>query len=65
MDGRIVVEGERLTEGERVTVIRRDGDETFRVSPEEKRQLLESIAQANRGDVVDINLLLAELDDPN
>lgn len=65
MDGRIVVEGERLTEGEQVTVLRRDGNETFQVSPDEKRQLLASIAQADRGELVDAEGLLAELDEPN
>ncbi len=42
-----------------------DGNETFKVSPAEKRQLLESIAQADRGEFVDGELLLAELDAAN
>ena len=63
-DGRIVVEGEPLSEGEQVTVLRREGNETFHVSPE-KRQLLEAIAEAKRGNFVDGAELLAELDDPN
>lgn len=65
MDGRIVIEGEPLTEGEQVTVLRREGNETFHVSPEEKRQLLESIAQAKKGEFVEADGLLAELDEPN
>jgi hypothetical protein len=36
---------------------------TFRVSPTQKRQLLESIAQADRGEFVDAEQLLAELDE--
>jgi hypothetical protein len=32
LDGRIVVEGERFTEGEQVTVLRREENETFQVS---------------------------------
>jgi hypothetical protein len=64
-DGRIVVEGERFTEGEQVTVLRRDGNETFQLTPDEKRQLLHSVAQANRGEFVDADVLLAELDEPN
>ncbi|HYR27119.1 MAG TPA: hypothetical protein VEU30_01555 [Thermoanaerobaculia bacterium] len=39
--------------------------EPFRASPEEKRLLLESIAQANRGELVDADELLAELDESN
>ena len=65
LDGRIVVEGERLTEGERVTVLRREGNETFQVTADEKRQLLESIGQANRGEFVDVDELLREIDELN
>jgi hypothetical protein len=35
--------------------------ETFHVSPEEKQMLLESLAQADRGEVEDMDDLLAEL----
>ena len=65
LDGRIVVEGEVLREGEKVTILAREGNETFAVSPEEKRRLLESIAQANRGEFVDSDDLLRELAEPN
>ena len=65
MDGRIVVEGERFTEGEQVTVLRREENETFQVSAREKSKLLDSIAQAKRGEFVDADALLAELDEPN
>jgi len=62
-DGRIVVEGDPLPEGEKVTVLTREGDETFRVSAEEKRKLLESISQAQRGELLDGDQLLQELDE--
>lgn len=65
MEGRIVFEGERLPEGERVTILTREGDETFHVTAEEKRQLLASIAQAGRGELVDGEELLNELDQSN
>jgi hypothetical protein len=42
-----------------------DESGSFRVSPEEKRLLLESIAQADCGEFVDLDELLAELDDLN
>lgn len=64
-DGRIVVEDAKLEEGEKVTVLTREGTETFRVSEEQKRELLESIAQAKRGEFVDANDLLRELDEAN
>ncbi|HEX7679582.1 MAG TPA: hypothetical protein VF713_15725 [Thermoanaerobaculia bacterium] len=42
-----------------------EGNETFNVSPAEKQQLLESIAEADRGEFVDGEQLLAELDASN
>ena len=50
--GKIVLEGEPLAEGSVVTVVAREDDETFEVSPEDERALLEAIAQADRGQVV-------------
>ena len=47
-----------------MTVLSNDR-EPFRVSPEEKRMLLESMAQADRGEFVDADDLLAELDGSN
>ena len=64
-DGQIVVEGQPFAEGEKVTVLGYEDDESFRLSPEEKKQLLESIAQADRGEFVDAEQLLAELDESN
>ena len=63
--GQIVVEGQPFAEGEKVTILGHDESESFRVSPEEKRLLLQSIAQANRGEFVDADELLAELDESN
>ena len=65
MHGQIVVEGEPFSEGEKVTILSHDNSETFHVTPEEKRLLLESIAQAERGEFVDADELLAELDQSN
>lgn len=65
MHGQIVVEGEPFSEGEKVTILGHDTNESFRVSPEEKRLLLESIAQAERGEFVDADELLTELDESN
>lgn len=63
--GAIVVEGDAFNEGEKVTVLSYVPGGTFRVSADEKRQLLESIAQADRGEFVDADDLLAELDNAN
>jgi antitoxin (DNA-binding transcriptional repressor) of toxin-antitoxin stability system len=64
-DGQIVIEGQPFAEGEQVTVLGHEGNEAFRLSPAEKRQLRESIAQADRGEFVDAEELLAELDESN
>src|SRR3990172_115437 len=50
--GKVIVEGEPLTEGSVVTIVAREDDETFEVTPEEERALLEAIAQADRGQVI-------------
>ena len=52
VEGKVVLEGEPLAEGSVVTVVAREDDETFEVSLEEERALLEAIAQADRGQVV-------------
>jgi hypothetical protein len=63
--GKIVVEGQPFAEGETVTVLGGDGRERFQVTPEEKHLLMESIAQADRGELIDADDLLAELDESN
>lgn len=63
--GQIVVEGAPFSDGEKVTILSHADSESFRLSPEEKRLLLESIAQADRGEFVDADELLAELDESN
>ena len=55
VEGKVVLEGEPLAEGSVVTVVAREDAETFEVSPEEERALLEAIAQADRGQVRGVN----------
>ena len=52
VEGKVVLEGEPLAEGAVVTVVARDDDDTFDVSPDEERALLEAMAQADRGQVI-------------
>ncbi len=59
--GKIEVEGDPLPEGAVVTVLVRDGDETFEVPPGLERELEESIAQANRGETIPAGELLERL----
>jgi hypothetical protein len=61
VDGKIVVEGEPLPEGAVVTILAREADETFEVPPELEAELLESIAQAERGETISAEELLKRL----
>ena len=59
--GKIVVVGEPLPEGAVVTILAREADETFEVPPELEAELLESIAQANRGESISAEKMLERL----
>ena len=61
VDGKVVVEGEALAEGSTVTVVLRDDEEAFDLTPEEEDELLESIAQIERGEFVTGEQLLERL----
>jgi len=61
-DGQVVVEGRPFSEGEQVTVLSYTDTRPFHVTAEEKRLLLESIAEADRGQFVDADELLSELE---
>ncbi len=59
VNGKIEVEGEPLREGSTVTVLTPEQD--FELSPEEKTALLQSIQEADRGEVISGDALLREL----
>lgn len=59
--GKVVVHGEPLPESMVVTVLARDGGETFEVSPELEAELLESIAEADRGDTISADQVIERL----
>ena len=61
VDGKIVVEGEPLPEGATVTILAREADETFEVPPELEPELLESLAQAARGETISAEEMLDRL----
>jgi hypothetical protein len=60
VDGRIVVEDEALAEGSEVTVLVSD-ERTFTLTREEESALLESIAEADRGDLLNAEDVLRRL----
>ena len=51
--------------GKNVIATNQDAREPFAVSPEQKRFLLKSLAEADRGEFVDVDDVLAELDESN
>lgn len=50
--GRIEVDTGALPEGTRVTVLAREGEESFELGPEDEAALLAAIAEAERGETV-------------
>jgi hypothetical protein len=61
VDGKVVVEGETLAEGSTVTVLLRDDEEAFELTPGEEEELLESIAEIERGEFVSGEQLVERL----
>lgn len=61
VSGKVVVEGEPLEEGTTVTILSRESDETFELSPDEAAKLLESIAEADRGETVSASSVVRDL----
>lgn len=61
VDGKVVVDGAALAEGETVTVLLREDEESFELTAEEEAELLESIAEIERGDFVSGEQLLERL----
>ena len=53
VSGKVVVEGERLEEGETVTVLIHDDEETFELDSKEEAELLRTLDDVDKGSVVD------------
>ena len=60
VDGLVELDGE-FPEGASVTVLSREGDETFEADPETERMLLNATAQCERGETMPLTQLLGEL----
>ena len=59
--GKVILEGEPFEEGASVAVTAADESETFELTPEQEAELLEAIAEINRGEFVDGADLLRSL----
>lgn len=60
--GKVVVEGLDLAEGETVTVLTQESEQEVHLSAEEEAELLEAIAEADRGETISAEELFARLD---
>ena len=59
--GKVVLEGAAFEEGTSVTVLARDEEGDITVTPEEEAELLLAIAEADRGEMVSVEEVLAKL----
>jgi hypothetical protein len=62
VEGKVVVEGEPLEEGSTVTILAQEGDELFQVDPREEAELIRRMEEMKKGNFVDGDELLRELD---
>ncbi len=63
--GQIVVEGEPLPDGSVVTVLAREADESFELDAAAEADLLLSLAEADRGELIPAEDVLRTFRDPN
>lgn len=61
VSGKIVVDGAPLPDGAVVTVLAREADETFELDAADEAELLESIAEGDRGETVPVEEVLRAL----
>lgn len=59
--GKIIVDGDPLPDGAVVTVLSREGDETFTLDPAAEAELLESMAEGDRGETIPAEEVLRAL----
>ena len=61
VEGKVVLEGVALEEGSSVTVLAREDESGITLTPEEEAELLLAIAEADRGETVSAEEVLAKL----
>jgi hypothetical protein len=65
VSGQIIVEGAPLPEGAVVTVLARDADESFQLDAVAEAELLLSLAEADRGELIPAEDVLRMFRDDN
>jgi hypothetical protein len=61
VSGQIVIEGDPLPDGALVTIVSREPDESFELDAASEAELLESIAEADRGELIPAEVVLRKL----
>ena len=61
VDGKVIVEGAEFEEGTSVTVLARDNEGAITLTPDEEAELLLAISEADRGDLITAEEVLAKL----
>jgi hypothetical protein len=61
VSGKVVLDGATFEEGSSVTVLARDKEAGITLTPEEEAELLLAIAEADRGEMVSAEEVLAKL----
>ncbi len=61
VSGKIILDGEPLPDGAVVTVLSREGDETFELDATAEAELLESMAEGDRGETIPAEEVLRAL----
>jgi hypothetical protein len=64
VSGQVIVQGEPLPEGLLVTVLARETDESFELDANQEAELLASIAEADRGELIPAEEVLRKLRNP-
>ncbi len=62
VEGKIIVEGEPLTDGSKVTVIAQEDEATFELTPAQEAEILEAISDIERGKGIDGHKFLEDLE---
>ena len=52
VSGQVVLEGEPLPDGALVTILSREGDETFELDAAAEEEIIASLAEADRGELI-------------
>jgi hypothetical protein len=62
VEGKILVDGEPLRDGSKVTVIAQDDEAAFELSPAQEAEILEAISEIEQGKGIDEHKFLQDLE---